>query len=218
MAVNFPKIIAEALSRLDNLVSSAFFRRGRSRGYKAMKSDRAENIKALLVVLLKACCMEFQGGLCRVSGNLARPLTVPEMAEFSKKNQRTIERCLADLKDLGLIHSEKQFRRMFPSGLKVAAVWRVLTQLFWEKLGLWSLFVESVKYAAGHARLKLKHPLKTVGKKKTLKTATEEERRRKSMLTLFPLMAFCEHRKNEKACSGCHQGEEVCALCRKLSS
>lgn len=216
VVAKFPRIIQLAIARIDNLISSAFFRRGRSKGYKAMKSDRAENMKALFIVQLQACCLEFQGGLCRVSGNLARPLTVPEMASLSKKNQRTIERCLADAKDLGLIHSEKQFIRKFPNGLHVAAVWRVFTQLFWEKLGLWGLFVESVKYAAQHARLKLKHPLKNVGKKKSPGNSEEQRRRSKQNNLWFAAMVACEHRPRAQSCPGGYQCAEICALCHQF--
>lgn len=161
-----PRIITEARSGLSKLVSSAFFRYGRSRGIKAMKKDYAEKILAVLDVMLQACVLQFDGGLCRVSGNLARPLTVPEMSHFSEIHQRTVERIIRDLKDMGLIKSEKQFKRLFPDGFKVSAVWRVFTRLFWEKLGLWSLFVESVKYAAQNGKLKLKRPLTKVGPKK----------------------------------------------------
>lgn len=217
MAANLPKIILEAIARVDTLISSAFFRRGRTKGYKAMKSDHAENIKALLITLLKACCMEFEGGLCRVSGDLARPLTVPEMAKFSEKNQRTVERCLADLKDLGLVHSQKQFMRRFPEGLKVAAVWRVLTQLFWEKLGLWDLLVESVKYAAAHAHLRLKYPLKLVGKRKKPYNITEEQRRQSKLNNERAIIAVnCPRFKRAKSCLGGFQASEVCDVCHKL--
>lgn len=227
MVTKFPQIIKQALAKLDNLISSEFFRRGRSKGWKAMKYDHAENLKALLVAMLYSCCMQFDGSLCRVSGNTARPLTVPEMAQFSKLKQRTAERCLADLKDLGLIQSEKQFKRFLPTGLKVAAVWRVFTKLFWEKLGLWSLFVESVKYAQEHSKLNLKLPLKAVTdnalgalmKKTKQRTLFSEEKRRECQRqnALFRQMTQCRHFANAKNCPGGHQVEEICAMCRKLA-
>lgn len=213
-----PRIITLARAKLSQLISSTFFRYARTKGLKAIRTDYAQKFIIVLDVMLQGCCLEFDGQLCRIKGNLARPLTVPEMATLSHINQRTLERIIHDLKDMGLLQSEKQFKRFILGGLKVAAVWRVFTRLFWEKLGLWGLFVESVQYAAKHAHLKLKNPLKSVGKKKARKMTDEEARQRKRELTLFPLMANCKHRKHEKACSRCYQTEEVCALCRKLSA
>lgn len=150
-----PRIITFARAKLSQLVSSVFLLHARTKGLKAMRNDYAQKFLIVLDVMLQGCCLEFDGQLCRVQGNLARPLTVPEIATLSNINQRTLERILHDLKDMKLLQSERQFKRYFPEGLKVAAVWRVFTKLFWEKLGLWSLFVKSVKYATQHAHLKL---------------------------------------------------------------
>lgn len=213
-----PRIITLARAKLSQLISSTFFRYARTKGLKAIRTDYAQKFIIVLDVMLQGCCLEFDGQLCRVKGNLARPLTVPEMATLSKINQRTLERIIHDLKDMKLLQSEKQFKRYFPSGLHVAAVWRVFTKLFWEKLGLWGLFVESVKYATAHAHLKLKNPIKLIGEKKARKITDEEARQRKREIALFPLMAGCRHRKNEKACNGEYQTDEICALCHKLSA
>lgn len=213
-----PRIITLARTKLSQLISSTFFRYARTKGLRAIRTDYAQKFILVLDVMLQGCCLEFDGQLCRVKGNLAKPLTVPEMATLSKINQRTLERILHDLRNMGLIQSEKQFRRFFLGGLRVAAVWRSFTKLFWEKLGLWGLFVESVKYAAQHAHLRIKNPIKLVGKKKARKMTDEEARQRKREIDLFPLMAGCRHRKNEKACDGQFQTGEVCALCHKLSS
>ena len=216
MATNSPLIIQKALARIANLTSSAFFRRGRSKGLKAMRSDHAENCKVMFVSMLQGCCLEFDGALCRVSKGTARPLTIPEISQFSKKNQRTIERCQATAKDLGLLHAEKQFKCASPDGLKVAAVWRVFTRLFWEKLGLWGLYVESVKYAAANAKLKLRNPIKLVGKKKPPSPDAEQRRRSQQNNLWFAAMVACEHRPRAQNCPGGHQCAEVCALCRKF--
>lgn len=218
MAFTPPRIITEARARLSSLVYSAYVKFGRSCGLKAMKSDYAEKIITLLDSMLLACVMQFDGKLCRVSGHLARPYTVPEMATFTGFNQRTVERMIHDLKDLKLIQSEKQFKRMFPDGLKVAAVWRFFTRLFWEKLGLWSLFVESVKYAAHNGKLHLKNSIRRVGKKKSPAFAQEERRQSQLNTQRFLSMCQCEHRKGEKACSGNYMAEEVCAMCHRFSS
>lgn len=217
MVANFPRLIQLAIARVDLLISSSFFRRGRSKGLKAMRSDHAENCKVMFVAMLQGCCLEFDGALCRVSNGTARPLTIPEISQFSKKNQRTIERCQATAKDLGLLHSEKQFKCSSPDGLKVAAVWRVFTRLFWEKLGLWSLYVESVKHAAANAKLKLRNPVKLVGKKKPPDPDRANQRRRKAETLLFIAMSKCRHRKNEKSCSGAYQTAEICDMCRRFS-
>lgn len=218
MAFKPPRIIPEARTRIASFVHSAYVKFGRSCGLKAMKKDYAEKLITLLDIMLQACTMQFDGRLCRVSGDLARPLTVPEMATFTEFNQRSVERMIHDLKDLKLIQSEKQFKRMFPEGLKVAAVWRLFTRLFWEKLGLWSLFVESVKYAAHNGKLQPKNPIRRVGKKKSATAAEAERRKIQRDNQLFLFMAQCEHRKGEKACSGNYMAEEVCAMCRRFSS
>ena len=218
MAKHPPKIITLACQKLPDLVYSSFFRYGRSEGIKAMKCDYAEKFLILLESLLWACVMQFDGKLCRVSGNVGRPYTVREMALFTHINQRTIERMLHDLRDLKLIQSDKQFIRMFPEGLKVAAVWRVFTRQFWEKLGLWSLFVESVKYAARNGKLRLKNPLRWAGKKKSASVSEEEKRKSRHDTQIFIFMSQCEHRKGEKACSGRYLAPEVCAMCHHFSA
>lgn len=212
-----PRIITEARAKISQLVFSPFFRHGRNRGVKAMKTDYAEKFVTLLDSMLLACVMQFDGRLCRVSNNLARPYTVPEMAQFTNLNQRTVERMIRDLKDLKLINSEKQFKRMFPDGFKVAAVWRVFTRLFWEKLGLWSLFVESVQYAAKHAHLKLKNPIKLVGKKKKPYSITKEQERQSRLNNQRALCALeCSRSRKKKGCLGGFQAPEICEVCRLL--
>ena len=218
MAFKPPRIIPEARARLSSLVYSAYVKFGRSCGLKAMKKDYAEKLIALLDSMLLACIMQFDGKLCRVSGDLARPYTVPEMATLTGFNQRTVERMIHDLKDLKLIQSEKQFKRLFSEGLKVAAVWRFFTRLFWEKLGLWSLFVESVKYAVHNGKLQPKNPIHLVGKKKTKDQKEEERRKSQYENQLFLFMTQCEHRKGEKACSGGFKSAEVCAMCHRFSN
>ena len=223
---NLPRIITEARAKIVDLVYSSFFRRGRSKGYKAMRCDFAEKFIPVIDTMLLGCCLEADGGLCRVVDGTARPLTVAEISEFSGVEQRTVERILAVLKDLGLLNSEKQFKRLFPEGLKVAAVWRVFTKLFWEKLGLWNLFVESVKYAAEHAHLKLKRPIKTVGKyignifKRCLKLTDdqkkEQERQSAKNNQMFQDMCSCQNLKCAKTCRGGKKPEEICALCHRL--
>lgn len=168
--------------------------------------------------MLQGCCLQFDGKFCMVKNGLARPMTVPEMARFTEINQRCVERIIHDAKDLGLIQSEKQFKRLFPNGLKVSAVLRMFTKLFWQSLGLWSLFIESVKYASQNGKLKFKNPIKTIGEKKPPAVAEQERRRSQRDNQLFLFMVQCEHRKGEKACSGQFKDAEVCAICRKLSA
>lgn len=218
MATNSPKILLLARQKLYQLVYSPKVSYGRSRGIKAMKKSYAEKFLTVLDSMLQACSLEFDGKFCIVKDGLARPMTVPEMARFTKINQRCVERIIHDAKDLGLIKSEKQFIRMFPEGLKVSAVLRMFTKLFWQLLGLWSLFVESVKYASEHAKLKFKNPIHLVRKKKPPAVTEQERRRSQRDNQLFLFMVQCEHRKGEKACSGQFKDAEVCAICRKLSA
>ena len=217
MAANSPKLLSIARQKLSQLVHSPAVRYGRSRGLKAMKKPYAIKVMTVLDSMLQGCCLQFEGKFCMVKDGLARPMTVPEMARFTDIGQRCVERIIHDLKDLGLIQSEKQFKRLFPEGLKVSGVIRMFTKLFWESLGLWSLFVESVRYASENGKLKLKNPIKMVGKKKPPAVVEAERRRSQRDNQLFMYMCQCKHRKGEKACSGEYMAAEVCAICRKLS-
>lgn len=216
MATNSPAILTIARQKLFQLVYSASVRYGRSHGLKAMKKDYAKKVLAVLDSMLRGCCLQFDGKFCMVKDGMARPMTVSEISKFTEIHPRCVERIIHDLKDLGLIHSEKQFKRLFPSGLKVSGVIRMFTKLFWQSMGLWSLFVESVKYAAQHGKLILKNPLKLVGKKKS-PTVTKDERQRSSKNNLlFLAMVGCEHRRCYPNCTGGHQTAEICALCHRF--
>lgn len=212
-----PRIITIARTKITSLVYSHKVRYGRSRGIKAMKRSYAEKFLTVLDAMLQGCCLQFEGNFCVVKDGTARPMTVPEMAKFTEINQRCVERIIHDAKDLGLIQSEKQFIRMFPEGLKVSAVLRMFTKLFWQSLGLWSLFVESVKYAAQNGKLKFKNPIKTVGDKKPPDQLKEEKRRSKQNNQLFLFMVQCEHRKDGKPCPGRYKGAEICDTCHRIS-
>ena len=74
---------------------------------------------------------------------------------------------------------------------------------------MWSLFVESVKYATRNGNLKFKNPLKWAGKKKSASAKEEEKQKSKKNNQLFLFMSSCEHRIGEKACSGQYMAAEV---------
>lgn len=144
------------------------------------------------------------------------------MKTASKVNQRTVERIIHDLKDIGLLQSEKQFSRIINGNLTVSAVWRIFTKLFWDMFSLWSLFVESVKYACTHPRLVQNFPLKRVGKKlgdkftRAHKITDEQQRQSAKNNIMFKDMCSCPNLKYAKICRGGKKPGEICALCHSL--
>ena len=117
----------------------------------------------------------------------------------------------------GYINSEKQQKLPFMNGYKVAAVWRFFTKKFWEALGLWGLFVESVKYASQNKHLNLKRQTKIVGKKGKSLAAQREERTQSEINTyLFKDMLTCPNRRRAKNCPGGQKPEETCAMCHRF--
>ena len=217
MAKRLPRIIYEARAKIASFVHSDSFRHGRRDHVRAMKSDFAERVIVVLNTLLLSCCLEFEGGFCRVSDNTARPLTVRETATLSDVHQRAVERIFQLLREYGLINSEKQLKHPFMNGYKVAAVWRVFTKKFWEALGLWGLFVESVKYASKNRHLNLKKQTKIVGKKGKSLAAQRAERTQSEKNTyLFKDMMTCPNRRRAKTCLGGQKSEETCAMCHRF--
>ena len=217
MAKRLPRIIYEARAKIASFVHSDSFRHGRRDHVRAMKSDFAERVIAVVSTLLLSCCLEFEGGFCRVSGDTARPLTVRETATLSDVHQRAVERIFQVLREYGLMNSEKQLKQPFMNGYKVAVVWRVFTKKFWEALGLWGLFVESVKYASKNRHLNLKRQTKIVGKKGKSIAAQEAERTQSARNNyLFKDMLTCPNRRHAKNCPGGYKPEETCAICRKF--
>lgn len=95
MALKPPRIILETRARIASLVYSAYIKFGHSCVLKAMKKDYAEKLITLLDIMLQGCTMQFEDRLCHVSGNLVRPLTVPEKAWDKVRYGESENACLS---------------------------------------------------------------------------------------------------------------------------
>lgn len=199
---NYPKALQKAEQNLHRLFQQYRYGGGRVR---AMRPERQENLTTLLTELLKLSCLQFDGAACVVRGGKARPVVVPELVRRTGIPQRNLERCLADLREMGLLATGRQIRhRGLNGGFVVSSVLRMLTRAFWEAVGAWSLFVEGVKYAAAKARLTLVFPQYRGGRKPQRGNFTTLEAQRAALL--------CP-RFNDSGCRGGHQAADVCAAC-----
>lgn len=156
----------EKLDRLFEIGSPILFCNGRVR---SMRTERIGSIRRLLTVMIRAACLQHDGAPCQVTktpkGKEARPLTVPELAHRAGIGTRNAERCLSDLRDSGWLGRTPQVRRKNGLGMMgVAPVLRIFTAAFWRALGLWSLFVESVRYATTEqAPIRMRLPMTWIG-------------------------------------------------------
>lgn len=129
---------------------------------RAMKKSRQDDIIALAIAFIELCCLQLEGVAVALSNGTARPITVPELTRMAKLNQRTCERCLADMKDMGLIHVTKQTKSKIDRGevlVIVSSVLRALTPKFWDWLGLLEDFRRAVQWAKSKLEvIKLRMP------------------------------------------------------------
>lgn len=180
---------------------------------RSMRTERVGSIQRLLTVMLRAACLQHDGSPCQVTktekGKEARPLTVPELAQRAGLGIRNAERCLRDLRDAGLLGRTPQIRRKNGLGmLGVAPVLRIFTAAFWRALGLWSLFVDSVRYAAEQAPIRMRIPLTWIGT-----TGRRMPRQKPVPLDrqLADLAQICLHEKGG-SCDG--DSRKLCQICR----
>lgn len=136
---------------------------------QAMHSQRRMSLLLLIPVMLTAGCLQYDCAPCQVTalpggGMDARPLTVKELAHRAGLGERNAKRCLQDLREAGMLGKSPQIRRRDGISLLVAPKLRTFTEVFWKTLGLWDLFVESVRYAMEHQiPIRMRYPMTRIG-------------------------------------------------------
>lgn len=221
-----PAIIDNILTRLETFVITKCLY-GRAHIWRRMRPERQQSILILLAVLAKSCCLAYDGAFVRVVNGVAYPLTIKEMSRLSGLPIWTVNRCLADLRELGFIQSGKQIILPGQDGeVVVTAVMRKFTKAFYVALGLWGQFVEGVKYATAHSKLKISWAFHAVKNKaaKAIKSAlapakvpkdeADKERYRKNQTFLAYLE--CSSKHDHQGCLGGYSSEAVCAVCRRM--
>lgn len=206
-AKNLPRALQIAAQKLPQVLYLHRYGGGRA---SAMRSDRRDNLILLLRGILETSCLKFDGAACIVHDGQARPATVNDLVRRTGMARRTVERCLADLRDMGLLSTGRQIRhRGLDGGFVVSSVLRMLTRTFWDAVGCWSLFVEGVKYAA-KSRLKLVFPKYRGGKRpKNGGGGGYPAFRLTDQITAISCPYF-----GDSACAGGYQSASVCSACK----
>lgn len=159
----YPLPIQSALHQLPKLIAS--LRYARPGCIRAMRPERAASLEKLLAAMLQACQLQFDGAVCALHGQWARPKTLQELADAAGLTFRSAKRALADLRAIELIKS-KQIKRQGASGmLEVSPAMRLFTRKFWELVGLWKEFQRYVEWAKQHAKHKFLLPWKKISTK-----------------------------------------------------
>ena len=157
-AKNPPLVLSLALERLDRILVFPDLIHSGSR-FRTMRKERIQAVYALLSSMIKSMSLQHHGVFIRLfKKTKAVPLTVKELAKASGLSERRAKRCLLDLKNAHLLETKKQWKRSLDGGktLLVAPCIRCLTRKFWAFLGLWRLFVESVKFMQSRPQIALK--------------------------------------------------------------
>lgn len=215
----YPQLIQNALTRLPYLIEKCLYLRPGI--WRAMRPERQSALLVLLDGLVRHACLALDGGLVKMAGNAAMPLTIKQMAGMVNKPTRNVDRTLFDLRALGLLTSSTQIRRKGPYGLEVAPVLRAFTTKFWGMLGLLSQFIAAVKYASENSHIHIAwrfkrvsgHGRKTAASPKVDGALLEKERQRNN--SLFLEFTACLERHGT-GCLGGYASEDACALCRKM--
>lgn len=154
-----PLLLRLALERLDALFNLDDLTHGENR-CRAMRSERRDAIRAVVSALMGRICLQAGGLAVQLSadGREAVPLTVGKLAAVAGIGVRRAKRVLYSMRDAGLIEVTPQWRRRADGGrtLLVAACLRRLTRRFWAALGLWRLYVETVRYMQGRPLIRIK--------------------------------------------------------------
>lgn len=164
---SLPLLITSALSLLREFVFSPAVLFGRpGESAKKMRSDRAENMLAVLEVLVRSCCLQHGGLICHIAARWVRPKTVIEIAMLTKLSEKTVDRCLSDLTAMGYLESKQVKRKNRTTGqIEVSGALRQLTQKFWAALHLWRLFKDSCEWAKNNGRRAFVMPFKGISYK-----------------------------------------------------
>ena len=154
-----PLLLKLAAERLDDLFRLVDLTHGEDRS-RGMRSERRDAIRAVVSALLGRINLQAGGLAVQLSadGREAVPLTVGKLAAVAGIGVRRAKRVLYSMRDAGLIEVTPQWRRRADGGrtLLVAACLRRLTRKFWAALGLWGLYVETVRYMQGRPLIRIK--------------------------------------------------------------
>lgn len=153
----YPFIIKKALENLSQVLVSKRLRYARNR-HRGMRSQRLESIKRVLIILLKRGCFQHDGIAVQILSNgEAIPCTIQEIATEAELSEKTVRRCLDDLKDAKFVQVSYQ-KKCGLNGeiLLVAATLKQFTKFFWQTLGIYSLYVEAVKFAQTQKPIRLR--------------------------------------------------------------
>lgn len=168
MAVaSLPLVIQDSIRFISAYLLSPAVIFGRSGDRKrGMRSDRRENIEAVLCVLLRACSLQHGGIFCHFTRFWVRPISIPEIAKYLGICTRTVARCLADLVDLGLIECQQIKRKNPLTGqLEVSVGLRKFTDKFWEAIGQLEKYRQAQEWARKNGRRKFLLPFKCISTK-----------------------------------------------------
>lgn len=154
-----PLLLKLAAERLDDLFQLVDLTHGEDRS-RGMRSERRDAIRAVVSALLGRVNLQAGGLAVQLSadGREATPLTVEGLAAAAGVGARRTKRVLCNMRNAGLIEVTPQWRRRADGGrtLLVAACLRRLTRKFWAALGLWGLYVETVRYMQGRPLIRIK--------------------------------------------------------------
>ena len=153
-----PLLLRLAAERLDDLFRLADLTHGAGR-CRAMRQERRDALRAVVSALLGRVCLQADGLAVQLAadGREAVPLTVEGLAAVAGVGARRAKRVLYDMRDAGLIEVKPQWRRRQGAQvLLVAACLRRLTRKFWAALGLWRLYVETVRYMQGRPQIRIR--------------------------------------------------------------
>ena len=148
-----------------------FLSRARIGLIRCMRKERKEALKKFLTVLILSTSLQHDGAICYITDTTAKPKTLQELAAEAGISFAQAKRCLALLKDFGYIASKQIKRKNRINGeFEVSPALRVLTKKFWQKIGLWELYQESMAWAKKHCRRYFIMPFKAIKlAEKTLK-------------------------------------------------
>ena len=130
---------------------------------RCMRKERKEALKKFLTVLILSTSLQHDGAICYITDKTAKPKTLQEMAAEAGISFAQAKRCLALLKDFGYIASKQIKRKNRINGaFEVSPALRVLTKKFWQKIGLWELYQQSMAWAKKHCRRYFIMPFKAI--------------------------------------------------------
>lgn len=153
----YPSVIKKALENLSWVLTSRRLRYALNRR-RGMRSQRLDSIQRVLIVLLKRGCFQHDGIAVHILPNgEAVPCTIQEIAIETELSERTVRRCLDDLKDAGFVQVSYQKKcGLHGNILLVAATLKQFTKFFWQTLGIYGLYVEAVKFAQRQKPIRLR--------------------------------------------------------------